>query len=301
MRPRYFLIVAILSVAMASASDVKGYEFHGLKLGTSEKALAANFPEFKCEDDKADLSLRRCQAPFALTKRPGVMHDGKTNVSLAYHNDVLININVIWFSSMFDQTLLSFKKYYGDPLGMQPGRVETKGGKVLNNARYIWSSGNESIVYEKYFSDERISRIVFLSIDNIAKPEITSSEPSAAMNNVTVQSQSGSPASTAKKVKSAKHYDDIFSGKTAAGNHLIRNYVFKDYFNKDGTIIEIRDDGVRKEGVWSIKKVDILCIIWQNNTDCGRLAENSDGSVSFSRNKIEKRRFNLFEEGNTLE
>ena len=92
----------------------------------------------------------------------------------------------------------------------------------------------------------------------------------------------------------------MFKGKTVSGKHVQKGFIFKVYFSSDGTLIEVRDSGKRKKGKWTLSESGNLCIIWKNKTACGQLKQNNDSSYSFIRNGKTARRYESFQEGNTL-
>lgn len=101
-------------------------------------------------------------------------------------------------------------------------------------------------------------------------------------------------------VKNTDSFKSMFSGKTVSGRHVKKGFGFKAYFAEDGKLLERRDNGKHKEGSWSIDEQDSLCIRWKNQEACGQLKSGSDGSVSFMRKGIERRRYEHFVTGNTL-
>jgi len=293
------IVSAILTGGISLASDINNYNFHGLVLGISEKSLMAKFPEFSCKDDD-NLELRRCEAPFKLENRSGVMSgllvgdSYEPDVYLTYKNDKLVNINIIWYASMFDTAIKSFKEYYGDPFGMDSKKFKTKGGKTHNNKTYIWNKGKESIIYTKHYDHEQRSRILYIYNEG---------ENQSTINNKKYSKETLPPSNkeTELIVLTNKLYRTAFSGKTVSGRHSKKGFKFKDYFGEDGTLIEVRDNGKRKKGNWTIDDDNTLCIIWKSKKACGQLEQVKDGSFSFSRNDDEKRRYKSFEDGNTLE
>ncbi|WP_455375603.1 hypothetical protein [Kaarinaea lacus] len=103
-----------------------------------------------------------------------------------------------------------------------------------------------------------------------------------------------------KSNPSTKTFKQMFSGMTVSGSHTSKGFMFKDYFADNGQLLETRDNGKHKKGNWTIDEQGKLCIVWKNKEACGQLKLNSDGSVSFIRGGGEKRRFERFESGNTL-
>ena len=97
------------------------------------------------------------------------------------------------------------------------------------------------------------------------------------------------------------NYRASFAGKTVSGQHIKKGFQFKDYFEEGGVLIEVRTNGKRKKGKWTLSDSGHLCIIWKNNEGCGQLIYKNDGSYSFTRNNTEIRRYSQFEKGNALE
>lgn len=289
------MVTTVILGGICAASEGNDFNFHGLKLGTSEKLLAQEFPEFSCSDGDKTLKLRRCKAFFDFSKRPGVMVMNNMDVYITFRNDKLVNISFPWYATMFDTTLDSFKKYYGNPVGMDSETFKTKGGKTLNNKIYVWNKGKESIIYTKHYSHEQVSRILFLYKED--------EDSSTFINDEKYVEKTQNPSQPAvdDKVYKNKHYRSAFSGKTVSGRHSRKGFKFKDYFGEDGTLIEIRENGKRKKGDWTIDTDNTLCIIWENKKSCAQLEQIKDGSFSFSRNDKEIRRYKHFEDGNTLE
>ena len=109
--------------------------------------------------------------------------------------------------------------------------------------------------------------------------------------------RSSSPEKGEGKIK---NYKAIFSGKTANGEHIKKGFQFKDYFREDGVLIEVRNNGKRKEGHWTLTESGKLCIIWESKKRCGQIELRDDGSYEFTRNNIAVRRYRQFDAGNTL-
>lgn len=112
----------------------------------------------------------------------------------------------------------------------------------------------------------------------------------------------GSAASKKEKSGKSKSKDlwIIFADHTFSGKHLKRGFQFKSYFSDDGRLIEVRGDGKRKEGKWTIDKQGVLCITWTNKKRCGSLQLNEDGSYIYSRKGQVRRSFRLLKKGNAL-
>lgn len=100
---------------------------------------------------------------------------------------------------------------------------------------------------------------------------------------------------------STNTFRSMFSGKTVSGRHMKKGFTFKNYFADNGQLIETRDNGKHKKGNWTIDEQGRFCIDWKNRQACGQLKLNSDNSVSFVRNGQERRRYDRFETGNTLD
>ena len=121
-------------------------------------------------------------------------------------------------------------------------------------------------------------------------------------------SESTSTASTEKtpagsenaKAIDINQYRPLLEGKTVSGEHLNKGFKFKDYFDPDGSLIEVRDNGKTKKGKWTISNSGYLCIIWKNKKGCGHLTLNNDGTILFARDGRHIRQFTHFSSGKNL-
>lgn len=284
------LIIFILSIShAAAAADIRGYDFNGLKLGSSQTSLSKSFPEFACYKDRTNTKITRCKGIMNFHRHPGVITQAQADVILTYKDQQLVSIDVSWFSEMFKKTLSAFKKFYGKPSKVTIETLEANSGDILENQKYFWISDMQSIAYERFHSNEQSSRILF-----------TLKEYSDR-----VEQNPLLPQDIAKSVKQSNenvmvYWTDI-AGKTGSGKQLGEDgAAIKDYFSKNGTLIEISASGTRKRGNWKLSNTGYLCMQWKNDSDCGQLKLNQDGSISFMRYNKEIRRYYQFETGNKL-
>jgi hypothetical protein len=73
---------------------------------------------------------------------------------------------------------------------------------------------------------------------------------------------SGASAANAGHDLSAAEATKLFSGKTVEAYHVTLGYWFKDYFDPNGRIREIRDTGDNRQGKWRIDKRGQMCVQW---------------------------------------
>ena len=173
---KYGVTVAIVFSALcfsapSYAEEDAGFSYHGLRLGMNEKQLAESFPEFKCESDQSSSELRRCNAKFDTSKRPGVfeqLRGGGINTLLTFRNDRLVNISIPFFRELFEPGSLLFVQHYGKPQ-MTRKLIKNSQGNEKENTTLLWAQGAESILYwkidEDRFNKENVdnqSRILFL-------------------------------------------------------------------------------------------------------------------------------------------
>ena len=264
--------IGIARSASIKDSDIKTFEFNGLKLGSSLVSLKHRFPEFECIKDRVKADQQTCKALMNFNRRPGVINSSQSNVSLTYRNKQLTKINVVWFPSMFKKTVSDFKKYYGKPSKVAVETLTSNEGDTLENTQYYWLHGRESIEYQQYTTGENLSNITFslLRIDESAKN---------------------------KNIETIVTWNDI-AGKTVKGKDFIKEFGFKDYFSKNGKLVEVRENGGRHRGKWTISNSGYLCLVWKDSNDCGQLKVNSDGSISFMRYDKVIRKYERFKYGN---
>ena len=99
----------------------------------------------------------------------------------------------------------------------------------------------------------------------------------------------------------------VLANKTAKGEHLKRDFEFNSFFAPDGGLIQVKANGYKKTGKWSIKENGKHCVEW-DGTDivkCFPVKANEDGSytkVKIKNNgKIKKLiRWSNFREGNKI-
>lgn len=82
----------------------------------------------------------------------------------------------------------------------------------------------------------------------------------------------------AGKTLSGDEIKALVTGKTIESEHLIRDFTFKVYFDKDGeTAYRTLPNGNIKETTYSIKG-NRHCIFWQGKDRCAQIQENGDGT-----------------------
>lgn len=107
---------------------------------------------------------------------------------------------------------------------------------------------------------------------------------------------------TATEIKST------LSGKTCAGEHLRKNYNFKVYFSPDGVVTQVKDNGYKRNGTWSILDSGKRCLEWEG-TDirkCFHIQNNGNKTYTLTKIKKNGDTLNLIQwsyclNGNTLE
>ena len=102
----------------------------------------------------------------------------------------------------------------------------------------------------------------------------------------------------------AKQVTALFSGKTVSGDDLIKGTPFTQYFNFDGTVINVTD-GTKTTGTWRVNANGAHCVKWENEEEqCLHITTNEDGTHSkiLSKNikKIPVVRYKKFQFGNAL-
>lgn len=254
------------------SAEIENYEFNGLSLGSSLVSLKYRFPEFSCVKDRLDSEQQTCKALMNFHRRPGVINSSQSNVSLTFRKNQLVKINVVWYPSMFKKTISDFKKYYGKPSRVAVETVLSENGDMLENQVYYWQLGRKKIAYHQYASSENLSSITF------SMPRIDDD-------------------STIKNFVTIVNWTDI-AGKTAKGKDIKNDFGFKDYFSKNGMLVEVRDDGSRHRGKWTISGSGYLCLEWQDSTNCGQLKVNKDGTINLVRYTTVIRQFFHFQFGN---
>ena len=73
------------------------------------------------------------------------------------------------------------------------------------------------------------------------------------------------------------------------------------YFSPEGEIIQVRDNGKRKDGRWFLDDSDRLCILWYGKFRplCFVVSKNEDGSFNMVRNGKHKSTILKLSDGNT--
>jgi hypothetical protein len=164
------LLILFSNTTVYAESD-KDFSFHGIELGMNEEQLEEDYSEFNCTSDQSNQDLRRCTALFEVANNPGVfnkLRGGKLETSLTFNKDELVNISIVFFSSLFDPATQLFAKYYGKPK-LSKSIIKNRDGEELKNTTLIWIQGTKSIVYWKYNENEykyenntEYSRILYL-------------------------------------------------------------------------------------------------------------------------------------------
>ncbi len=90
---------------------------------------------------------------------------------------------------------------------------------------------------------------------------------------------------------SSDEVKSIYSGKTANGVHLKKDFSYVAYFSPNGTFTQKKDNGDIKKGTWSVDNKGRQCISWDGSgiTKCFPLVNNGDGSYTKVKLKGDKR------------
>lgn len=260
------------SAYSAEYNEQKTFDFNGLRLGSSLVSTKHRFPEFNCFNDRATSGLQHCKALINFNRHPGVIYSSQAEVLLTFRKNQLTKIVVARNPTLFKQTVSNFKKHYGKPSKVADETLTTTNGDTLENVIYSWHKNRESIVYQQYSSDGKTSMITY----SLQRPD----ESSGTQNREIIV-----------------NWSDI-AGKTVKGRDTEKEFSFKDYFSRNGRLLEVRDDGSRHRGTWKISDTGYLCYNWKKSYQCGQLKVASDGRINFMRyNKI-LREFHRIDYGN---
>lgn len=73
------------------------------------------------------------------------------------------------------------------------------------------------------------------------------------------------------------------------------------YFSPEGVIIQVRDNGTRKDGRWFLDDSDRLCILWNGKYRplCFVVTRNKDGTYNMTKNGKHKSTILQVKDGNT--
>jgi len=273
----YCLIILLpiqLACGAASAEtiDKNTFDFNGLRLGSSLVSTQHRFPEFSCFSDREKSGLQHCKALINFNRHPGVLYSSQANVLLTFRQNQLTKIAVAWNPTLFKQTVSNFKKHYGKPTKVADETLTTVNGDTLENVIYSWHRNRESIVYQQYSGDEKTSMITY----SLQRPD---------------------EANGTKNREIIVNWNDI-AGKTAKGKDMIHEYSFKDYFSKNGKLLEVREDGSRHRGTWKISDTGYLCYDWKKSYQCGQLKVDDKGRINFMRYNTVLREFHRIDYGN---
>lgn len=256
----------------AQTNEQKTFDFNGLRLGSSVVSTKHRFPEFNCVTDRAKSKIQHCKALINFNRHPGVLYSSQANVLLTFSKNQLTKIVINWNPTLFKQTVSNFKKYYGKPSKVADETLTTLNGDTLENVIYSWQQNRESIVYQLYADDESSSMITY----SLLNPD----ESHGTKNREIIV-----------------NWNDI-AGKTAKGKDLTHEYTFKDYFSKNGKLLEIREDGSRHRGTWKISDTGYLCYDWKKTYQCGQLKVDKKGRINFVRYNKVLREFHRIDYGN---
>lgn len=156
-----FFFMLLFCVSTVNAAEPSSFwDFHGVFLGSNEKTILEKYPSFEC---KAGGSIRRCSTYFKFSEHPGFLSDnGATNVSLVFVDDKLVNIDIMWFPTAFEESYQKLKNAYGAPLNEKKEEIATADGRVLENKIVIWHNGVSTVRYDKYWGNAGVSRILYM-------------------------------------------------------------------------------------------------------------------------------------------
>ena len=264
-------IFVSLPMQLLIAENDTSFEFNGMKLGSSLISIQHRYPEFSCTQDRKDKYLQSCSALMNFSQRPGVIDYSQSTVVLSFRDNQLVKIQVAWSPTFFKKTISDFKKYYGKPSKVEVRAFNTDTDNSIDNIIYYWQTGRELIEFQEYGEN-------------------------ASQSSITYTRQSISESVRQNNIEIVVNWNDI-AGKSAKGKDFIGQYGFTDYFSKNGSVVEIRDNGDRHRGKWRISNSGYLCFEWKNSTDCGQLKVNRNDTISFIKYNKATRRFNGFEYG----
>jgi hypothetical protein len=115
---------------------------------------------------------------------------------------------------------------------------------------------------------------------------------------------SGANAANVGHDLSAEEATKLFSGKTVEGYNVTLGYWFKDYFNPNGRIREIHNNGSERQGKWRIDKRGQMCVQWIEGQEfCYILVEDGKVYKEIMIRENERKHivtFEKFTEGNSV-
>ena len=72
------------------------------------------------------------------------------------------------------------------------------------------------------------------------------------------------------------------SGKTCSGEHVRKNFNFKVYFSEDGVVQQVKENGDKRKGKWSVLDNGKRCLEWDESDvrKCFHIRDNGDESYT---------------------
>jgi hypothetical protein len=72
----------------------------------------------------------------------------------------------------------------------------------------------------------------------------------------------------------------LVTGKTADAEHLLRGFKFKAYFNPNGDLTQLKENGDTVEGTWQVDAEGLHCVDFGAGDRCATVVDNGDGTWS---------------------
>jgi len=86
------------------------------------------------------------------------------------------------------------------------------------------------------------------------------------------------PAISAQEFMPAADVKSALSGKTCSGEHLKKDFTFKVHFSPDGVVQQVKRNGDKKKGQWSVIDNGKRCLEWDGSDirKCLHVRDNGD-------------------------
>jgi len=82
----------------------------------------------------------------------------------------------------------------------------------------------------------------------------------------------------AAKTLNADEVKALITGKTADAEQLIKGFKFKVYFNPNGDLNQLKEDGNKVDGSWQVDAQGQHCVNFGAGDQCATVVDNGDGS-----------------------